>query len=306
MTADPAKPENTRAEDTLETPEAPQTPVRADPPVEPAPEGTAGKTASERKLDAELEALALKHKREAQKAEKPAESSVPGGNPEKPGVGAPEEPHPQATGGSASARRRKPMTKYIALAAAVGILAAWFFASMFPNYLLYATPAIEADAVVLFLGPGEEARRKQVDELVAGGFAKFVIVPYEGKIFETRVSKAPVNPAKTAAISRGIRTDTQRFFVERTHIEVLQAQALMALIGATSANFVSSPYHMRRIEIMAGRVFEADNNRIAFVPTAYEAQHVPWFLAWKDVKWVFSEWGKIVWFFLYSPFFQTD
>ena len=149
---------------------------------------------------------------------------------------------------------------------------------------------------------GEEARRKQVDELVARGLAKFVILPYEGKIFETWVSKAPVNPAKTAAISRGIRTDTQRFFVERTHIEVLQAQALMALIGATSANFVSSPYHMRRIKIMAGRVFDADKYQIAFVPTACEARHVPWFLAWKDVKWVFSEWGKIVWFFLYSPF----
>ena len=82
----------------------------------------------------------------------------------------------------------------IALAAAVGLLAAWFFSSIFPNYLLYATPAIEADAVVLFLGPGEEARRKQVDELVARGLAKFVILPYEGKIFETWVSKAPVNP----------------------------------------------------------------------------------------------------------------
>jgi hypothetical protein len=194
------------------------------------------------------------------------------------------------------------MPKYIALAAAVGLLAAWFFSSIFPNYLLYATPAIEADAVVLFLGPGEEARRKQVDELVARGLAKFVILPYEGKIFETWVSKAPVNPAKTAAISRGIRVNTQRFYGEQTHIEVLQAEALMALIGATSANFVSSPYHMRRIEIIAGRVLDADKYQIAFVPTAYEPRHVPWFLAWDDVKRVFSEWGRIVWFFLYSPF----
>ena len=80
------------------------------------------------------------------------------------------------------------------------------------------------------------------------------------------------------------------------------AEALMALIGATSANFVSSPYHMRRIKIMAGRVFDADKYQIAFVPTAYEPRHLPWFLAWKDVKWVFSEWGRIVWYFLYSPF----
>ena len=116
------------------------------------------------------------------------------------------------------------------------------------------------------------------------------------------VTSAPVNPAKTAAISRGIRTDTQRFYVERTHIDVIQAQALMALIGATSANFVSSPYHMRRIKIMAGKVFDADKYRIAFVPTAYEPRYVPWFVSGADVKWVFSEWGKIVWYFLYSPF----
>ena len=302
MTTDPATPHNTKAEDTLETPEAPQTSVRGDPPAEPAPKGTTAKTASEKKVAAELEALALQYKRKTQTAQKPAKSSLPGGVPEKPGVGGPAKPHPRAPGTGASARRRKPMAKYIALAAAVGLLAAWFFSSTFPNYLLYATPAIEADAVVLFLGPDEEARRKQVDELVARGLAKFVIVPYEGIIFETRVSRAPVNPAKTAAISRGIRTDTQRFYVARAHIEVLQAQALMALMGATSANFVSSPYHMRRIEIMAARVFDGDKYHIAFVPTAYEPRHVPWFLAWDDVKRVFSEWGRIVWFFLYSPF----
>ena len=302
MTPDPATPHNTKAEDTLETREAPQTSVRGDPPAEPAPKGTTAKTASEKKVAAELEALALQYKRKTQTAQKPAKSSLPGGVPEKPGVGRPADLHPRAPGTGASPRRRKPMAKYIALAAAVGLLAAWFFSSTFPNYLLYATPAIEADAVVLFLGPGEEARRKQVDELVARGLAKFVIVPYEGIIFETRVSRAPVNPAKTAAISRGIRTDTQRFYVARAHIEVLQAQALMALMGATSANFVSSPYHMRRIEIMAARVFDGDKYHIAFVPTAYEPRHVPWFLAWDDVKRVFSEWGRIVWFFLYSPF----
>lgn len=73
-------------------------------------------------------------------------------------------------------------------------------------------------------------------------------------------------------------------------------------IGVTAANFVSSPYHMRRIKIMAGKLFDTNRYRIAFVPTAYEPRHVPWFLAGRDVKWVFSEWGKIVWYFLYSPF----
>ena len=189
----------------------------------------------------------------------------------------------------------------MALSAVTGLLTALFFAAL-PNNLLIATPPIKADAVVLFVGHDLKARGKQVDELIANGLVTFVIVPASGKIIKAQAPDTPVNPEETRRLAKKIKTDIQQSYVEQTHIEMLQALALMDHIGATSVNLVSSPYHMRRIKIMAERVFDADKYEIAFVPTAYEPRHVPWFLAWPDVKWVFAEGGKIIWFFLYSPF----
>jgi hypothetical protein len=194
------------------------------------------------------------------------------------------------------------MIVYAVGAVLAGLLAAWCFAVLLPSYLLYATPVEPTDAAVLFLGPGEEARRQQLDELVAKGWTKFVIVPWKGEIIETRVSRAPVTPEKTARMARALRVDFNKSFVERTHVEVRQALELMEYIAVTRAVFVSSPYHMRRIKLMADRVFDADTYKITYLPTAYDPPQWPWFAHWKDVKWVFSEWVKIVWFLLYSPF----
>ncbi len=198
--------------------------------------------------------------------------------------------------------RRLRMIVYTVGAALAGLLAAWCLASLLPDYLLYATPLKKADAAVLFLGPGEAARRQQVDELVAKGWVKFVIIPWKGEILETRVSKALVTPEKTARLARALRMDFNKSFVERTHVEVMQARSLMDHIGARRAVFVSSPYHMRRIKLMADRVFETGIYDIAYLPTTYDPPQWPWFAHWTDVKWVVSEGVKIVWFLLYSPF----
>jgi hypothetical protein len=198
--------------------------------------------------------------------------------------------------------QHKRMAIYIVLAAAAGLCAAWLAGYLLPQFLLYATPSFEADAVALMLGPDEEARRRQADELIAAGWAKYLIVPYEGEIYETKVSRTLVTPRKTATIARGIRTELQRAYVERTHIEALQTRELMEHIGATRVIFVSSPYHMRRIKIIAGRVFDSETYTMAYVPTVYDPPHSPWFASWSDIRWVVSEWGKIIWFWVYAPF----
>ena len=197
---------------------------------------------------------------------------------------------------------QKRLTIYIAAAATAGMLTAWFLALPFPNFLLYRTPPVEADAVVLFLGSADKARQKQVEELAAKGWAKFVIVPARGEIFEARVSQTLVTPKTATAMARGIKIDLQRAWVEQTDIEMRQAQALMKHIEIDAAIFVSSPYHMRRLKIMAGRTFDADKYKLAFVPTAYDPPRTPWFASWTDVKWVVSEYLKIIWYLLYSPF----
>ena len=191
---------------------------------------------------------------------------------------------------------------YIAVAVAGGLLAAWLLGALLPNYLLYASAPFKADAVVLLLGPDEAARRKQADELIANGWAKYLIVPWEGRIVETQVSQALVTPRKATSIARGIKTDLERAYVERTHIEVLQTRKLLEHIGATRVLFVSSPYHMRRIKIMSGRLFDPQVFEMAYVPAVQDAPQTPWFFSWKDIQWVFSEWAKILWFLIYAPF----
>ena len=181
-------------------------------------------------------------------------------------------------------------------------MAAWYVGLILPTYLQYATPPIEADAIVHFIGAGTDVREKLVDELAAKGWGKYVIVPFDGKVFKAKDLKKPLEPEETGKIGRAVKLNHPQSYVERTQIEMLQTLALMEHFGLTSANFVSSPYHMRRIKLMADRVFDPTKYQIAFVPTPYEPPHHPWYLHAKDLKWVFSEWGKITWYLLYRPF----
>jgi uncharacterized SAM-binding protein YcdF (DUF218 family) len=189
------------------------------------------------------------------------------------------------------------------LTAGIGILAAWLTVVVVPGFLLYATMPIEADAVVLFGGGDQDARQRLVEEVTARGIAKFVIIPAQGQVFETQVADRLINPDKTTAIAAGILKRHHRSDVEATHIEMLQAEALMDYIGADTANLVSAPYHMRRLEIVAGRVFEPEAYRLAFVPTIHAPPHWPWFLSLADWRWVLSEYIHILWFVFYEPFF---
>ena len=170
-----------------------------------------------------------------------------------------------------------------------------------PKYLLYHTTPGEADAVVVFGGSNSQARHRQADELISNGWADFSIIPNVGEILDARKGKKQIDQERTKKIASVVSADFRRPYVEQTHIDVLQAQKLMQHIGVKRAIFVSSPYHMRRIQIITDTVFDEESYDIAFVPTAYEPPHEPWFMNWKDTKWVFSEWAKIIWFLLYSP-----
>ena len=59
-------------------------------------------------------------------------------------------------------------------------------------------------------------------------------------------------------------------FYEDTHIEIIEAQKRMSDYGLKSAIFVSSPHHMRRIKLIAEKVFKSNNYNFYYVPTRYE------------------------------------
>jgi hypothetical protein len=88
-------------------------------------------------------------------------------------------------------------------------------------------------------------------------------------------------------------------FYEDTHIEIIEAQKVMSFYGLKSAIFVSSPYHMRRVNLIVSKVFRV-NNDFYFVPTKYEKAPVDfWELSSADWKKVRREYGKMIWFYIY-------
>jgi uncharacterized SAM-binding protein YcdF (DUF218 family) len=172
-----------------------------------------------------------------------------------------------------------------------------------PDYLRYATTPIAAEAVVLFLGERSGVRGNQAVDLVNAGLARRLIVPINRAVIEVQPPLTAFSPAST--YHRPAQEEQKRrfpFFVEGTHVEMLAAKELMDQAGIRSANLVSSPYHMRRVKIIADRVFGQAAYTLAFVPTAYEKPAEGFWLAspW-DRNWVLPEGVKILWFWLYEP-----
>jgi uncharacterized SAM-binding protein YcdF (DUF218 family) len=193
------------------------------------------------------------------------------------------------------------MKRPLIILAGIAVLLAGL-AYRLPAYLRYTTPPLEAGAVVLFLGAKTEARGQQAVDLVNAGLGRHLIVPINQAFIPVTPPLTAFTPAST--YHRPAQEAQKRrfpFFVEGTHVEMLAAKDLMDAAGLRSANLVSSPYHMRRLKIIAERVFGPDYD-LAFVPTVYETPDEGFWPAspW-DRNWVFPEAVKILWFWLYEP-----
>ena len=88
-----------------------------------------------------------------------------------------------------------------------------------------------------------------------------------------------------------------RYF-ENTHVEMLLAKKIMDAYGFKSAIFVSSPFHMRRIKIMANRVFGSAYD-ITLV-SSFEKSYDGLLTLWDESKHVFMEYLKLIWFLGYD------
>ncbi len=166
-----------------------------------------------------------------------------------------------------------------------------------PAYLAYSELPRKSDAVVLFLGNEYKERRAEAVHLIRNGYADYLLIPAYGKMVEApNLERASRNVVPA-------RPPQYPILYEDTHIEVLEAKKLMDKKGLKSAIFVSSPYHMRRIRLIAGKVFAGPGYRMAFVPTRFEKQtNGLWFLHQSDIRKVVSEYCKIAWFSLYRWF----
>lgn len=170
-----------------------------------------------------------------------------------------------------------------------------------PGFLLYATNYEKADVIVLLLGPDFTARQKHAHDLLRKGMAERLIIPAYKKTYwmEGATIKGVSDKALTLHEEKPVKT-VKPFYFEDTHIELLAAKKAMKQNTQISAIFVSSPYHMRRIQLMVKKEF-GGQDYFYFAPTPYEpAPRLFWKLSLSDWKKVYREYIKIAWFMVYT------
>ena len=175
------------------------------------------------------------------------------------------------------------------------------------QFLLVAEKPIKSDAVVVLLGPMMQERMQQARKLVLGGWSEYLIVPATLKVFRLNESNELVQDDISFHVTiRPERpTPSERTFqhFEDTPLEILRTRSILQDMGLKSVNFLSSPYHMRRIKMISGSVFNDLDYPMANVPTPYERKSVPlWWMDRSEWWWVTHEYLKIAWFLIYEPF----
>jgi len=195
--------------------------------------------------------------------------------------------------------------KHIAYIFLILFALALFFYS--PRYLIFKTLPAKSDAVILLLGSINKGRAEEAYRLINEGYAGNLFVPAQKKNFNIsdnanlsgyikKLSKQNwLNP------KREIKLNHQ--FQENTHLEIIAAKSMMDSSNFTSAIFVSSPYHLRRVKIITDRVFIGKAYQLSFIPSYHlESDATLWGINKDNFKMVLSEYLKIAWFLIYEPF----
>ncbi len=180
-----------------------------------------------------------------------------------------------------------------------------------PNYLTYNDKPPRSNVIVVLAGTDLETKIKEALRLINSGHAAIMIVPSRNQFLHLNGSEM-LSLEKVGNIGQQkstMHTDNSNHFIndnhlwgyERTHLELLTAKRMIEKEGVSSAIFISHPYHMRRIKIIAAKVFDGTDCRLHFVPTSHKVFNKNnWWLRKADLEWVVGEYIKIAWFLLYT------
>lgn len=164
-------------------------------------------------------------------------------------------------------------------------------------WLNYTEAPAPSDVVVLFVGPDYSERKKEAFQLLEEGYASRILIPARNTILTSANSKTDDTKLHLPA-----KPDWSHYpdYYENTHIEILEAKKMMDAAGYTSALFVSSPYHMRRIRLISKTVFPDKKYQRIFRGSRY-ARPCNFFSLFRQPKMeqVFEEYLKITGFCLY-------
>jgi len=186
-----------------------------------------------------------------------------------------------------------------------GFLLLVLFIIFAPGFLFSEDVTRKADAVVLFVGPDNEARLFEARQLLKEGYARYLLIPSSGEIFTVdqvgEIEKHSVNMPQGDRFNKIRVAAKYGKHYENTHIEALEARRMMDDLELRSALLVSSAYHMRRIRLIAGRVFA--ESRYSFSCNPAKWQRVFTAADWLDGhkrRIMVSEYVKIGWFMVYG------
>jgi uncharacterized SAM-binding protein YcdF (DUF218 family) len=175
-----------------------------------------------------------------------------------------------------------------------------------PGYLFTSDVPRKADVVVLFVGPDRVARLDEAKQLIKDGYARYLLIPASGELYAAEAAgrlvwkDTVIQPQVGFYPTKRIVAGYGKFH-ENTHIEALEAKRMMDERGLRSALLVSSPYHLRRIRLLAGRVFDARDYSISCIPARWPAPFTAadW-LNGEHRRIIVKEYLKIGWFLAYG------
>lgn len=176
-----------------------------------------------------------------------------------------------------------------------------------PGFLFRENIPRHADAVVLFVGPGNESRLDEAKQLIREGYARYLLIPSYAEVYAVNGNGeleliSGVVPRRDLVLRVRLAATYKKHY-ENTHIEALEAKRMMDDLGLRSAMLVSSAYHMRRIGLIAGQVFDKRKYAVSCNPARWQAPFTAWdWLNRERRKIMVSEFGKIGWFLVYGVF----
>ncbi len=177
-----------------------------------------------------------------------------------------------------------------------------------PGYLLYSENPKKADCIIPLLGKEYVERKKEAFRLIAEGYSSVLLIPPRYRLVHVTNDSLKVPLQIKDELSDlsiyAYKGNPQYRWHENTHLELILAKEYMMAYKFDSAIIVSSPYHMRRVRIIADRVFGDGNYLITCVPDRFEAIHNPWWLDRKGLIWVSMEYLKIGWLLVYERFYD--
>ena len=183
-----------------------------------------------------------------------------------------------------------------------------------PTFLVYSDRPEKVEVAALFNGNPYYYREAEAKKQADLSIRKKLIIPFKGIIINSCSLKKETQLTELKKLIRkecpGIikkKDDPEKYkFYETTYIEILNTKIMMDYLNIKTAVIVSYPYHLRRIKIMLGSVFDNSQYKIILLPSKFEPRKkIFWFLNRDDIKWIFSEYIKICWFFLHKPFIEN-